>query len=104
MSRQTPEGQEHEKLGVNRFDVATQGIYVSTITRLLKEIYVVTSTKYVATQIKNKPREKVATEKREATIEEATKIGGSVATELFTSRQRDQFRPEFWGFTMQLMK
>ena len=63
MSRQTPEGQDHEKMGANRFDVVTQDISVVTITRLLKEIYVMTSTKYVATQIKNKPREKVATEK-----------------------------------------
>ena len=53
-----------------------------TIRRPLKEIYVVTSTKYVATQIKNKPRENVAIEKLEATIEEATKTGGSVVTEL----------------------
>ena len=36
----------------------TQGISVATITRLLKEIYVATSTKYVATQIKNKPKER----------------------------------------------
>ena len=42
MSRQTPEGQGHEKLGANRFDVATQGISVATRTRLLKEIYVAT--------------------------------------------------------------
>ena len=42
MSRQTPEGQGHEKLGANRFDVATQGIFVATRTRLLKEIYVAT--------------------------------------------------------------
>ena len=63
MSRQTPKGQGHEKLGANRFGITTQGISVLTITRLLKEIYVVTSTKYVATQIKNKPREKVAIEK-----------------------------------------
>ena len=63
-----------------------------------------TSTKYVATQIKNKPREKVATEKLEATIDEATKIRGFVATVLSMSRQRDQFGPEFRGSTMQLMK
>ena len=62
MSRQTPKGQGHEKLGANRFGVATQGISVSIRTRLLKEIYVATSTKYVATQIKKNPREKVATE------------------------------------------
>ena len=85
MSRQTSKGQGHEKLGANRFGVATQGIFFMTITRLLKEIYVATSTKYVATQIKNKPREKVATQKREATIKEATKTGGSVATELSMS-------------------
>ena len=56
-----------------------------TITRVRKEIYVATSIKYVATQIKNKPRGKVATEKREATTEEETKTGGSVATELSMS-------------------
>ena len=82
MSRQTPKRQRYEKLGANRFGVTTQGISVMTITRLLKEINVATSTKYVATQIKNKLREKVATEKREATTEEATKIRGSVAREL----------------------
>ena len=95
--RQALEGQGHEKLGANRFGVVTQGIFVATITRLLKEIYVATSTKYIATQIKNKPRE-------EATTEEAAKARGSVATELSMSRQRDQFRPEFLGSTMQLMK
>ena len=63
MSRLTPEGQGHKKLGANRFGVATQGIYVATIARLLKENYVATSTKYVPTQIKNKPREKVTTKK-----------------------------------------
>ena len=36
MSRQTLEGQGHEKLGVNKFGVATQGIPVVTRTRLLK--------------------------------------------------------------------
>ena len=36
MSRQTLEGQEHEKLGANRFGVTTQGIPVTTRTRLLK--------------------------------------------------------------------
>ena len=80
MSRHTPEGQGHEKMGANRFGVATQGISIATITRLLKEIYVATSTKYVATQIKNKPREKVTIEKREAMTKEATKTGGSITT------------------------
>ena len=97
MSRQTPEGQDHENLGAKRFGVMTQGIFITTITRLLKEIY-------VATQIKNKPREKVAIEKREATTEEATKTRGSVLIELSMSQQRDQFGPKFWGSTMQLMK
>ena len=59
MLRQTLKGQGCEKLGANKFGV-------TTITRLLKEIYVAISTKYVATQIKNKPREKVATKKKEA--------------------------------------
>ena len=61
MSRQTPEGQGHEKVGANGFGVVTPGIFVAIITRLLKEIYVSDSTKYVTTQIKNKPSEKVAT-------------------------------------------
>ena len=72
-------------MGGNRFGDATQGIYVATITRLLKEIYIAISTKYVPTQIKNKPGEKAVTEKREATAEEATKTGGSVVTELSMS-------------------
>ena len=98
------EGQGPEKLGANRFGVTTQGIYVSTRTRLLKEIYVATSTKYVVTQIKNKHREKIVTEKREITTEEAIKTGSSVVTYISMSRKRDQFGLEFWGSTMQLMK
>ena len=85
MSKQTPKGQGHEKLSANWFGVATQGISVATRTRLLKEIYVATSTKYVATQIKNKHREQAKTEKREATTKEATKTGSSVMTELSMS-------------------
>ena len=91
-------------MGATRFGVATQDNFVAIITRLLKEIYVATSIKYIATQIKNKPREKVVIEKREATTEEATKTGGSVMTELSMSRQRDQFGLDFWEYIMQLMK
>ena len=36
MSRQTPKGQGHEKLDANKFGVATQGIPITTRTRLLK--------------------------------------------------------------------
>ena len=57
MSRQTPEEQGHEKVGANRFGVATQGIYVAARTRLLNTIYVATLSKYVMTQSKRKPRE-----------------------------------------------
>ena len=64
MSRQTPEGQEHEKLVANRFGVATQGILVATRTRLLNRIYVVTLSKYVATQSKSKPKEQVTTKNK----------------------------------------
>ena len=53
---------------------------MATRTRLLKEIYVAISTKYVATQSKNKPREQVAIENQEAMTEEATKARSSVAT------------------------
>ena len=62
MSQQTPEEQGHEKLGANRFGVATQGIPVVTRTRLLNIIYVATLSKYVATQSKSKPKEQVAIE------------------------------------------
>ena len=91
-------------MGANKFGVATQGISFATITRLLNEIYVATLRKYVATQTKNKPREKVMTEKREAMTEEATKTGGSIGTELSMSRLGDQFGPEVWRSTIQLMK
>ena len=57
MSRQTPEGQGHEKLVANRLGVTTQGIPVTTRTRLLNKIYVVTLSKYVATQSKSNSRE-----------------------------------------------
>ena len=59
---QTPEEQGHEKLGANRFGVATQDISVATRTRLLNIIYVTTLSKYVVTQSKSKPREQVAIE------------------------------------------
>ena len=49
MSRQTPEGLEHEKLVANRLGVATQAIPIVTRTRLLNKIYVTTLSKYVAT-------------------------------------------------------
>ena len=63
MSRQTPEGQGHEKLVANRFGVTTQGIPVATRTILLNKIYVATLSKFVATQSKSKPREQVATKR-----------------------------------------
>ena len=61
MSRQTPAEQGHEKLGAIRFGVATQGISIVTITRLLITNYVMTLSKYVSTQFKSKPREQVTT-------------------------------------------
>ena len=59
MSRQTPKEHRHEKLGANRFGVATQGVPVMTRTRLLNTSYVAKLSKYVATQFKSKPREQV---------------------------------------------
>ena len=64
MSRQTPEGKEHEKLVANGFGVLTQGIPVMTRTRLLNKIYVATLSKFVAIQSKSKSREQVATENK----------------------------------------
>ena len=62
VSRQTPEEQGHEKLDANRLCVATVGISVMTRTRLLNIIYVATSSKYVATPSKSKPREQAVIE------------------------------------------
>ena len=64
MSRQTPDVQGHEKLVPNRLGVATQGILIVIRTRLLNKIFVVTLSKYAATQSKSKPREQVVTENK----------------------------------------
>ena len=64
MSLQTPEEQGHEKLVANRSGVAIQAIPVTTRTRLLNKIYVMTLSKYVATQSKSKPREQATTENK----------------------------------------
>ena len=64
MSRQILEGQGHEKLIVNRLGVVTQGILVTTRTRMLNQIYVTVLSKYIAKQSKSKPREQVATENK----------------------------------------
>ena len=50
MSRKSPEEQGHEKLVANMFGVETQGIPITTRTRLQNKIYVVTLSNYVATQ------------------------------------------------------
>ena len=104
MLRQTPEEQGHEKLVANKFGITTQGIPVLTRIRLLNKIYVTTLSEYVATQSKSKPREQVTTENKEPTTEATIKTEITVATNLFMSQQRDQFGPEFWESTMQLMK
>ena len=62
MLQETLEEQGHEKLGINRFGVRTQGIPVATRTRLPNTNYVATLSKHVTTQSKSKPREQVATE------------------------------------------
>ena len=64
MSLQTPEEQGHEKLVAKRSGVAIQAIPVTTRTRLLNKIYVMTLSKYVATQSKSNPREQAATENK----------------------------------------
>ena len=64
MSRQTPTKQGHEKMGANKFGVATQDIPIVTTTGILNTNYVVTLSKYVLTQFKSKPREQVTTNTR----------------------------------------
>ena len=103
MSRQTPEVEEHEKLVANRFGVATQYIPVTTRTRLLHQNSVTTLSKYVATKFKKELREQVTTEDCMLRQWTTTKTEKYVATELSRSRHSDQFGPEFWGSTTQLM-
>ena len=97
MSRQIPEAKGNEKLVANKFGVATR-------TRLLNKIYVATLSKSVATESKNKPREKVTTEDCMLRQRPTTKTENSVMIELSMSRQSDQFVPELWGSTTQLLK
>ena len=52
---------------------------------LLNTIFVTTSSKYVATQSKSKPKEQVAKKIQEATIEATTKTESSVVTNLSLS-------------------
>ena len=56
MSRQIPEAEGHEKLVVNRFDVATQDIPVATRTRLLHQNSVATLSKSVGIESKKELR------------------------------------------------
>ena len=100
MSRQTLEGQGHEKLVANRLGVATQGIPVATRTRPLNKIYVATLSKYVVTQSKSKPREQVAIENKKLRQRQRQRLKALFVTKLSMSRQRDHFGPEFWGSTM----
>ena len=57
MSRQTPEGQGHEKPDSNRLGVTIQSIPIATRTKLLNKIYVAALLMYVTTQSKSKPRD-----------------------------------------------
>ena len=62
MSRQDPEAGRHKKLAANRFCVVTQSNHVATQLRLLHHNYVVTVSKSVAIELKQKLRSKVTTE------------------------------------------
>ena len=104
MSRQIPEAEEHEKLVANRFGVATQYIPIVTKTRLLHKNYVVTLSKFVVTESKKALREQVTTEDCMPRQRPVTKSENSFTTELSMSQQSNQFGPEFWGSTTQLMK
>ena len=104
MLRQTPTEQGHEKLGANKLGVATQGIPVATRTRLQNTNYVVALSKYVPTQFKSKPKERVATEFKKIQQRQRQRLKAMWRHKFFMLRQRDQFRLEFWGSTMQLMK
>ena len=93
MSRKTPAERGHEKMGANRFGVATQGIPVATRTRQLNTNYVTTLSKYVLTQFKSKPREQVATEYKELRQRQRQRLKAMSRHKFFMLRQRDQFGP-----------
>ena len=62
---------------------------------MLNKIYVVTLSKFFATESKNNPRKQVATEDCMLRQRLTTKTKNSVAIELAMSGQIDQFEPEF---------
>ena len=62
MSRQIPKTEGREKLVANRFGVATQGIYVTTRTRLLHKNLVATLSKSIAIESKKELKEQVTIE------------------------------------------
>ena len=80
MSQHSPEAEEHEKLGANRFGVTTQYIHVATRTRLLRQNYVTTLSKSVTTEFKNELREQVVIEDCMLRQRSATKTKNSVTT------------------------
>ena len=104
LSRHILEAEGHEKLVANRFGVATQDILVATRTRLLHQNFVVTLSKFVMTESKKELRNQVATENNMLRQRPLTKTENSVAIEISMLRQSDQFEPEFWGSTTQLLK
>ena len=97
MSRHIPNAEGHEKLVANRFGVATQGIPIATRTRLLHH-------NFVSIESKKELRNHVATKSNRLRQRPAIMTENSIATKLSRSRQSDQFGPNFWGSTMQLMK
>ena len=104
MSRQTAKAEGHEKLVANRFGVMTKYIPVATRTRLLHQNSIATLSKSISKEFKKALREQVATKDCMIRYWPATKTKNSVATELSMSRHSDQFGPEFWASTTQLMK
>ena len=95
MSLHIPKVEGHEKLVAKRFGVTTQGIPVSTRTKLLQKNFTATLSKSVATESKKELKEQVATEECILRQRSAIKTENSVATELSMSLQSDQFGLEF---------
>ena len=104
MCCQIPEAEGHEKLVSKRFVVTTQGIPVEIRTRLRHKNFVATLSKSVVIKSSKELREQVVTKDCMLRQRPVTKTKNSVAIELCMSRQSEQYGPEFWGSTMQLMK
>ena len=91
------EVERNEKVVAKNFCVATQDIPVATRTRLLDQNFVMTLSKFIATESKKSLREQVVIDNYRLRQKPTTNTKGSVMTEFSMSRQSGQIGLEIWG-------